>query len=146
MGAGVLLAITAATKVAQVSSGISAAHKKEDAIDMQADENVIQNQQRQMQNYSQASKLLGMQEVQAVGKGVSMSSSSFNAIQRQSLNTTAKKASNLNIERNLIMQNAQNERDQVHKSIDAMLFGVAGQRIAIWQIFHNFKTTTHLWV
>lgn len=127
----ILGGISAASKIGQYSQQKSAAHAREAALDMEAEQQQIVYQQKTLSNIDAMQKVLQSQEAAMTTKGVSFASPSYNAAQRAVLNIGAKEQSNLDIEEDISELNIKREKENVKRSLHAQLFGdiadVAGQ-------------------
>lgn len=101
-----------------------AAKDKERALDLQAQENILTYQQKQLSNLDAVSKVLDRQVAQSTVRGIDASMSpSFNAVQRATLNVGAKEGRNLDTENTLAQENIDIEKTNVKNTLYGQLFG-----------------------
>jgi len=93
------------------------------AINLQAQEQQLAYEQKSISNLDLVKKTLDTQEAMMTTRGVSMNSSSFNAIQRNTLNIGNKTNENLDIEKSFMDLNIENEKRNVKDKLQADLFG-----------------------
>jgi hypothetical protein len=120
-----LLAIAAGAEVLKMGAEVEAAEMKRAAINMQMKETTIQQNQKTISNYDVLQKTLDAQYAQMTTRGVSMSSPSFNAIQRDTLNKAAENQRTINLEGDIARENANIEKANVKNSLYMQLFGDA---------------------
>lgn len=124
-GAIALGAIAAGATVAKMSAEKEAEQSNLSALNVQSKLIGLQYQQKTMQNLELTDKLLSRQAAQLSTRGVAFSSPSFNAIQRETINSGARKEANLNTEQSLSEQALDIERKNVKSTLHAQLFGDA---------------------
>lgn len=123
----VLAGVSVAATAGKISAETKAANERTEALNLQAKEQKVEVQQKQLSNLDVLQKVLDAQEASVTTRGVSFSSPSLNAIQRDTLNIAAKKAKNLDIEEKVSERNNQIERQNVRDALSAQIFGdVAG--------------------
>ena len=125
IGGYILSAIAAGATLAKASAEKSAEQANLSAINEQAKLLSLQYQEKNIQNLENTEKILQRQAVQLSTRGVSFSSPSFNAIQRETINIGARKESNLKAEEALGEEVFEIERRNVKTSLHAQLFGDA---------------------
>lgn len=121
------LAITAIAVGAEATYEAKAAHAKQQALDLEADQMRLQSQQKSLKNYDVMQKVLDAQVAHQTTTGTAFSSPSFNAIQRQTLNIGTKAEKNIDIEQSLAESNIKLEKENVRNSLFAQLFGNVAQ-------------------
>lgn len=122
-----ILASAAAMEVGKGVMEIQAAQAQEHALDLQAKQNEVQYQQKTLNNLESLDQVLQHQTAQMTTRGMAFSSSpSFNAIERNSVNITARQQRNLDIEKSILDQNTELEKRNVKNSLYAQLFGDVG--------------------
>jgi len=89
-----LAAISAGATVAKMSAEKEAAQADLSAINQQSRLQSIQYQQKQLQNLDLTEKMISKQTAQMTTRGVAFDSPSFNAVQRDTINTGSKQARN----------------------------------------------------
>ena len=119
----VVAGVGAAGKVVGAGFKMDAADAAEEALDLQSKQQTLIFQQKSLSNYEVTQKVLDRQIAQATTRGVALSSPSFNAIQRETLNIGAKEGSNIEIESALAKENIATEKLNVRRSLAASLFG-----------------------
>jgi hypothetical protein len=121
-----LAVVAAGATVAKGVTQYQAAESKEAGLDLQAKQNILQFQQKQLSNLDSISKVLDRQEAQSTVRGIDASMSpSFNAIERDTLNIGAKEGRNLNTESTLMERNVDIEKENVKNTLYGQLFGDA---------------------
>jgi hypothetical protein len=118
-----MAAIAAGATVGKMSAEKEAAQANLSAINQQSRLNSLQYQQKNLQNLDMIDKILSKQAAQMAVRGVAFSSPSFNAIQRETLNSGARKEGNLKAEESLNEQRLRIERKNVKTTLHAQLFG-----------------------
>lgn len=124
-----LLAALAGTTVLKGYFQASAEEEQQKALDFQLQEQHLQYQQKRLQNYDLAERVLSTQKAQAAARGVSLGSSSFNAIQRNAFNSSAREAGNLDTEEDILTKYNKSEKSNVRNTLYAQLFGDAASAI-----------------
>src|SRR6185436_15926462 len=119
----VIAGIGAVNKAVGAGYKMDAADAAEEGLDLQSKQQTLHYQQKALNNYAITEKILDRQVAQATTRGISMSSPSFNAIQRNTLNISAKEGANLDIEEALAKSNIDVEKANVRRSLSASLFG-----------------------
>lgn len=104
---------------------IKSASAETEALELQSKNSILQNQQKTLSNYDVVKKVLDKQLVQATTKGIALSSPSFEAIERDTINVGAKESKNLEIEKSFIEKNLEIERKNVRNTLYGKLFGNA---------------------
>lgn len=116
--------VAAVGEIGKASMQMQAADEKEKALDRQAQENIVSYQQKTLSNLDVTQKILDRQVAQSTVRGVNASQSpSFNAIQRNTLNVSAKEGRNLDLEKTLMDENVDIEKQNVKNTLYAQLFG-----------------------
>lgn len=118
-----LMVVAGAAKTGQGVLQSEAAGAREEAINMEREQRYLQYQQKTMANYELTNKILDSQLAQGSAKGIGLGSSSFEAIQRETTNVSAKKQKNLNLEEDIFERNAKIEKQNVQDTLAAQLFG-----------------------
>ncbi len=119
----VLAGVTVGSEVAKANYQEKAAQAKTHALDLQAKELKLQSTQKTLSNYDIMEKVLSAQEAHMTTTGTAFSSPSFNAIQRDTINTGVKSIKNNEIESDLALENIEIEKENVKNSLYASLFG-----------------------
>lgn len=101
----------------------SAAQSKLEAINLSSKEQQIQIQQKQLATADLMEKTLQRQTAQATVRGIALSSPSFNAIQRDTINQGSRQLRNLETDESLVEANKRIERESVKDSLYAQIFG-----------------------
>jgi hypothetical protein len=117
--------IAGAAEISKAGTEMAAVSAEEKALDLQSEQSTLKFQQKQLNNYDTMDKVIKAQIARATVRGFSMSSPSFNAIQRNTLNVGAKEAKNLDIEQDLEQSNIETEKENVRRKLYATLFGDA---------------------
>ena len=120
-----LAAISAGATLGKMSAEKEAEQANLSAINKQSQLMTLQYQQKNLQNLDTIEKMLSRQAAQLSTRGVAFDSPSFNAIQRETINSGARKARNLETEESLGQQSLNIERDNVKRTLHAQLFGDA---------------------
>jgi hypothetical protein len=139
-------ALTVVAAGATIGKGVmqyEEAESKETALDLQAKQNILTFQQKQLSTLDSVSKVLDRQEAQATVRGIDTSMSpSFNAIERETLNVGAKEGRNLNTESSLMERNVDIEKQNVKNTLYGQLFGdVAGAATSFASLQSKIPTT-----
>jgi hypothetical protein len=116
--------------VATAAEGVSQYQSEQSklaGIKLRNKERELEYEQKTLANYDMTKKILDTQMAQAAGRGVALSSPSIEAIQRDTLNTSAKRQKNLDIEETLIERNARIEKENVQNTLYTELFGDVAQ-------------------
>ncbi len=116
-------AVAAGAEVGKAGFEIAGARENERALDLQAKEMTLENQQKTLSNYSVLEKVLDAQEAHMTVTGTAFSSPSFNAIQRSTLNVASKTQKNLDIENDFNQENIKTEKQNVKNTLYGQLFG-----------------------
>ncbi len=120
-----LAAISAGATLAKASAEKEASQANLSALNQQSKLNALQYQQKNLQNLALTEQMLSKQAAQLSTRGVAFDSPSFNAIQRETINSGAKKAANLQTEQSLSEQSLAIEKANVKSTLHASLFGEA---------------------
>jgi len=120
-----LAAISAGATIGKMSAEKEAEQANLSAINQQSKLTALQYQQKTMQNLDIIDKMLSKQAAQVSTRGVTFDSPSFNAIQRDTINTGSRKQANLDTEQTLAQQTLDIERKNVKSTLHAQLFGDA---------------------
>lgn len=125
--------VTALMVIGGVAEGVSAmgsvgtADAEKEELDIKSKQETIQYQQKTLQNYSALQKVTDAQLAEVSAKGVALNSPSFNAIQRDAINTASKQQKNLDLEEDISKKNISIEKQNVNDSLFAALFGGASR-------------------
>lgn len=125
----IIFAALAGTTALKAYFQTSAAEQQEQAIENEMQQQHLQYQEKRLQNYDLAQRVLSTQTAQATARGVSLSSPSFNAIQRNAFNASSREASNLEVEDDLLTRYRKAEKSNVRNTLYAQLFGDAADAI-----------------
>lgn len=120
-----LAAISAGATIAKMSAEKEAEQADLSAINLQSKMMQLQYQQKHLQNLDITDKMLSRQAAQMSTRGVAFDSPSFNAVQRDTINTAVKTSKNLKTEEALGMKAYDIERQNVKDTLHAQLFGDA---------------------
>lgn len=120
-----LAAIAVGATIGKMSEEKEAEQANLSAINQQSKLLALQYQQKNMRNLEITDKMLSRQAAQLSTRGVAFDSPSFNAIQRDTINTGARNARNLSTEQSLTEQGLAIERKNVKNTLHAQLFGDA---------------------
>ena len=115
--------MAATAEAGKAVTQIGAEKSKLESIDLQRKQKRLEHQQKTLANYDLTEKVLGAQLAEASTRGVALSSPSFEAIQRNTVNVGAKRQSNLDIEESIFESNAKLEKQNVKDTLFAQLFG-----------------------
>jgi hypothetical protein len=118
-----ILATAAAMEVGEGVMQVQAAEGKEKRLDLQAKQNELQYQQKTLSNLDNLNKVIQQQTAQMTTRGVAFSSSSFNAVQRNTENIAARQQKNLDIKKTLSDTAIDIEKRNVRNSLYSQLFG-----------------------
>lgn len=121
----VMAGIAAAAETGSAVFQVNAAHEKDEQIDLQAKQEQLRTQQKTLANYDAMEKVIDAQEAHMTTTGTAFSSPSFNAIQRNTLNIGARKQGNIDLEENIMEENAKVEKSNVQDTLYSQLFGDA---------------------
>jgi len=122
-----ILATAAAMEVGKGAMEIQAATAQENALDLQAKQNELLYQQQTLSNLDSLDKVIQKQTAQMTARGVSFSSASFNATQRNTENIASRQQKNLDIQKSISDETIAIEKRNVRNSLYGQLFGdVAG--------------------
>lgn len=122
--------VFAALAGVEVAKGVMqsmAASEKQNALAMKSQLQLLQYQQKKLSTYDLLQNTLANQTAQATVRGVSLDSSSFNAIQRNTMNVGSRMLGNEEIENDLLQRNSKFESANVQKTLYAQLFGDAAE-------------------
>lgn len=119
----VMAGISVASAIGQAEMQSDAADSKQSALDLESKQQTLAYQQKTLSNYDVMDKTLKAQVAVTTVRGVSLSSPSFNAIQRDTVNSGAKIQRNLDIEDDISQQNFATEKENVRNTLFAQLFG-----------------------
>ena len=101
-GLAIATAISATLEVGgEIAAGIErhiATEQALKALSLQEKETTVQYQQKTLANYNRMQQYLSAQTAEAVTRGVGFNSASFNAIQRNTVNVTAREQKNLDVD------------------------------------------------
>ena len=118
-----LLAGGVLTKALQAGSQMNAASSQMRAIELQQKEKHLQLDQKRLSLYSNIEKTLATQSAQATTKGISATSPSVNAIQRETLSIGSENFQNIKTEKELADYNAEIQKQNVNDTLTANLIG-----------------------
>lgn len=127
---GIETALFVAAAVAEAGAAVSqtaAASARNRSIDIQGKELTLQAQQKTLNNYDVMERVIDKQVAYMTTTGTAFSSPSYNAIQRDTLNTGARLQRNTDIETELQRENLKAEKENVNRTLYAQLFGDAAQ-------------------
>ncbi len=116
-----VVAGTAEAGKAVMQYGVS--RQKLEGLELQRKEQELQYQQKTLANYDMTKKILDTQLAQASTRGISLSSPSLEAIQRDTLNVSSQRQKNLDTEQSILERNARIEKENVQNTLFAELFG-----------------------
>lgn len=108
---------------AQAGFQQEAANSQLSALTTESKESTLNTQQKTLANYDALQKLTAAQEAQGTVRGFTLGSPSFNAIQRQSVNISAKAQKNINIEGDITQENIAREKQNVKDTLNAQFLG-----------------------
>jgi hypothetical protein len=120
-----MAAVAAGATIGKMSAEKEAEQANLSALNQQSKLLTLQYQQKNMQNLDITEKLLSKQAAQMAARGVAFDSPSFNAIQRETINSGSRKEGNLKTEESLGQQSLAIERRNVKSTLHAQLFGDA---------------------
>lgn len=118
-----LMVVAGGAKVGGFLAGNEARLEKERAIDLQAEERMLQYQQKTLANYAVTNKILDAQLASASARGVGLGSPSLEAIERNTANVSARRQKNLDIEEDIFERNAEIEKKNVNDTFFAQVLG-----------------------
>lgn len=118
-----MMIVAGAKALGETALGFNIETEKENQINLQAEQQRLQYQQKTLANYDLTNKILDRQLVEASAKGVSLGSPSLEALQRNTLNVGAKKELNLETEEGIFERNIRVERENVENTMTAQLLG-----------------------
>ena len=104
-GAIALAAVGVVAEGFQAKEQTKGAEREEEALNLEGKEKTIEMQQKQLSNYDVMEKTLDTQTAQAAARGFTLSSPSFNAIQRNTMNVAAKESKNIDLEEDINKSN-----------------------------------------
>lgn len=110
-------------EVGKAYSQSQAAMSRQHSLDLQEKQNTLSFQQKTLSNYDLLDKILARQTAEATVRGIKLSSPSFEAIERSTLNADSRELKNIDIEKNLYDANIAIEKNNVRKTLYAQLFG-----------------------
>lgn len=122
-GEEVIAGVMVASEMVKGYEQYQGARSQTVVLDQQSQMQQLQYLQKSNSRLDQIEKLLDTQEAVETTKGVSLSSPSFLAIQRNTLNTGAKELENLKTEEQLRKENIENKRRNINNSLFASIFG-----------------------
>ena len=120
---------------------VQAAEEKQKALALQGKELELQTAQKTLANYDVMQKTLEAQIAHQTITGTAFSSPSFNAIERNTLNTGAKNQANVEIEGDISKANNLFESQNVNNTLWAQLFGNATQAASTGYKLYNEMPT-----
>lgn len=118
-----LLAVAAVGEVGKIDSQMNAAKARRQALETEAKQMRLQTLQKTIANYDQVQKVLDAQTAAASVRGFAMSSPSFNAIQRNTVNIGSKYFKKIKTEGDIALSNIEIEKQNVKRGLFAQLFG-----------------------
>ncbi len=132
MGAAAIAVVAAAGLVGEGVMQIQAAESKKEALDLKSKQNEIQYNQKKLQTLNMLDTVIQHQQAQMTVRGTGFSSSSFNAIQRNTENIASEELSNQSIQKSLFDKNIKVEKNKVNQTLFAQLFGdiLSGAKMA----------------
>lgn len=119
----VAMALVSTAAAGKTVTDIAAAQEQKNALNAQRQEEHLQYLQKSNDNYAQVQSILSKQINEASGRGIALSSPSFNAIQRDTFNTFSKEQSNLDTEMSFIDRNIASEKRNVNLAMISNIFG-----------------------
>lgn len=122
VAAGVMAAVSVASRIGQMGADYSAAEARKSALDLQSKQQFLEHQQKTLSNYDILEKVIAAQNAQMTIRGTAFSSPSFNAIQRSTMNIGSKRQRNIDIEDDLSAANIEIEKKNVRNTLFAKLF------------------------
>lgn len=125
VGLTLLAAGSVVGTVAQAQAQEAAAAAEQQQLALQQKQQTIQTQQKTLKNYDDLQQLLNAQESVESTRGVASGSPSFNAIQRNSLNSSSQTQTNIDTQNMLQQEGIDYEKQNVQNSLYAQLFGDA---------------------
>ena len=128
MGAEVgyaLAAISIGATISKAGAEKKAEQANIEALNQQSKLLSLQYQQKHMQNLDLIDKMLSRQAAQLSTRGVAFDSPSFNAIQRDTVNSVSKRQKNLDTEEAISQQMINIEKRNVKTTLHSQLFGDA---------------------
>lgn len=120
-----ILATASAMEVGKGIMEVQAAKAQENVLDLQAKQNALQYQQKTLANLDSLDKVIQRQAAQMTTRGLTFSSPSFNAVQRNTENISAREQKNLDIQKRLLDENVAIEKRNVRNTLYGQLFGDA---------------------
>lgn len=117
------LVVAGIATAGKVATQNAAAESAEASLDVKANQQTLEYQQKTLSNYDVMEKVLDAQTAAMTTRGTAFSSPSFNAIQRSTLNIGSKNQKNLDIENTIAEANIEAEKENVRNSLHAQLFG-----------------------
>lgn len=140
---GIETAIFVAATVAASAAEVSAASEKTRALNLQQQQLALQTKQKTLSNYDVMEKTLESQIAHQTVSGTALSSPSFNAIERNTLNIGARAGKNIETEGDIAQSNIESEKANVRDTLFAQLFGnVANTAFSAAAIKKSTPTTT----
>lgn len=141
-GAIALAAVGVVAEGFQAKQQAKGADEEEEAVNLQGKEKTIEMQQKQLSNYDVMEKTLDTQTAQAAARGFTLSSPSFNAIQRNTMNVAAKEAKNIDLEQDLNSANTDIEQQNIRDTLHAQFFSDISQAALMGSnVASKFPTT-----
>lgn len=125
MGIETLVAIAAVSTIAEGVAQSQAASATKEGLDLQNKEFQLQYLQKQNKTLSNMDTLLQHQTAQMTVRGTGFDSASFNAIQRDTINTGSKELANESAERQIQQSNIDAKKQATNATLFSQLFGEA---------------------
>jgi len=126
-----------ATSIAGMYETTLAERAAMEQINLQAKQRELQLTQKKKSIYDNTLKVLHRQTAQATTRGVGMGSGSFNAIQRDTLNTGVNNIENADTELSFNEYNASAEKENARNTMYAKLFGEASSAATSFAMLEN---------
>ena len=131
------LLIAVGAKAGESYQEYKAANAQEQALELQGKALKLQTEQKTLANYDTMEKVIQAQVAHQTTTGTAFSSPSFNAIQRDTYNTGAKQAKNIELTGDLQLQNIETEKENVKRTLYAQLFGNASSTAMAGASYYN---------
>lgn len=118
-----LMAVAGVATIGKMAMESRAASAQDSALDLQAKQNEIQYNQKTLSNIDTMQKIMAAQEAALSTRGVAFSSPSFNALQRETFNTSGREQAVLDTQEAIAQSNVDIEKKMVKDRLRASLFG-----------------------
>lgn len=119
----VMAAIMVGSTVMQGFSQYGAEQGKLSELKLQSKEQQLEYQEKALNNLDAVQNMLDAQVAWQSVSGAAMSSPTFNAIQRNTVNMGARRQRNLALEEDIVQANIRNEKKNVKDTLFSQLFG-----------------------